>query len=291
MSTEVMKPKNEVVSSVPDYLQLDEQGDGLGDVSKFVTPPRMKIVQKQSGKPFSDQFAVGDVVLVPTLQLIAATQLNDKGKPKGEGTPFAIVPIFFFPEWLLVNPIDLKGSVKMIADRSLDETSKIAQMARNPNLRQAPYIDAQTGQQMAVGGKPLFQRYIESLSFVSMIVGDHELNGTVAVMSYSKGEHRSGSNFLQLIKQRKAKMFGCQFMIQTRLRPDNGKGDWYGYDASQPSVESGVKPFVDADTYALTRDLHEKFKQAHADRVLVVDHEDDDLAEQQAAEKADGIPY
>lgn len=249
----------------PDFMR-EAESHGLDLLKKYIVPPRLKIVQKQAGEPFSTNFNTGDCVLVPQLTLISPVVMNDKGKPSPNGTPFHIVPIFFYPEWCLWNPIEMKGTQHAIRARSQDPRSDLALKAQRQDTWFEQFAENPPG-------KP--SRYVEHLNFIVTLVGDHPLEGTPFVISFAKGEHRSGSNFAAIIQMRKAPMWGCQFAAKTTHRPNNPKGDWYGLDITNPDPESGVTPFLTSkELYDQFTALHNNFKESHAKGIIQTDYEE-----------------
>lgn len=253
-SGEVAKP---IYEQVPDWMR-QEQALGIEDLSQYIVPPRMKVVQKTSLPPFDELFAPGEVCVVPQMVRVAGMQEAKVGQP------FYFVPLLFFPEWLLTNPIELKGSVPFIRARTADPNSPMCAKSRNPALwsercPENPEYD---------------MRYVECLNFVILLHGDHELAGVPVCMSFAKAEHRSGSNFAALIKMRRAPIYGCQFMGVVGSR-QNAKGAWFGIDIVNPDGESGVTPFVqEQDRFGRYKEMHLELKKAHEESKIRVDYED-----------------
>lgn len=250
-------------ADLPAFMQGVDAG--VEDLGQFIKPPRLKIVQKQSGEAFSD-FDTGDLIIVPQRQLVVPVIKNEKGKSTEVGEPFFFVPLFFFPEWCLWNPIEMKGTLPPIRERTTDPKSPMVAKARNPKLWHVPCPEKPDG-------KPC--RYVEHLNFIVVLVGKPEFSGMPMIMSFSKGEHQSGSSFAALVKMRRAPMFGCQFMANTRFR-DNAKGDWYGFDVTNPPGDSGVTPFIqEEDVFKQLQKMNADLKEAHAKSMIVVDYDDE----------------
>jgi hypothetical protein len=266
-----MAKKNEVAVqdeqlgtlSVPSFMQNDAQ-IGTEVLRQYVIPPRVKVVQPTSKEPFSKLFNVGDVVLVPQMVTVAPVILDDKKRPTDTGTPFHFIPVFFFAEWCIWNPYQLKGSLPPIRERTIDPKSEIAIRARNPETRLAPCPEDQKWN----------IRYCEHLNYCVVLTGEGMAAGTPVVMSFVRSEHRAGSNFASLIKMRRAPIFGCQFEAVSRYRK-NDQGEWYGIDVMNPSVESDMGGWVtDEAVYEMLRVKHLELKQSHDESRIVVDHED-----------------
>lgn len=263
-----MTEKNEVSTKtsnlvVPEFMQ--GVATGTEELAGFIQPPRLKAVQPLSQSPY-DQFSPGDIVATPQL-LVVAEMPYENNKPTNEGTPFYFVPIFFFAEYCTWNPIALKGKADAIVARSIDSQGEIAAKARDRNLRSQLHPEGLKDEE----GKELYITHVEHLNYVSVIVGDHPMAGTPIVQSFSKGEHKAGTNFAMLIKMRKAPLFGCQFEARCHFRV-GPKGKWYGWDVTNPSEDSGVAPFVsDKAQFEELKTLHEEMKAAHADDAIRVD--------------------
>jgi hypothetical protein len=241
-------------------MQVQDTGtDGMG---QFIIPPRIKIVQPVSRGEYKDKFSPGDAVLVPQMIRIVGLQLDEKNRPKNESDSVIFTPLFFFPEYCLWNPLEAKGSMPMIRESSYDPQSHLAVRARDPKRRFEPCPEMPDKQ----------MRYVEHLNFVVLIHADG-LNMLPAIMSFSRAEHRAGSNFIALIKMRMAPMYGCKFVFKTRYR-ENDKGQWYGIDIENPHETIGS--FVDEETFKFTSYQYTELKKAHADRSLRVDHDLED---------------
>lgn len=240
---------------VPDFMRQHDMG--VEDLSQFIIPPRVKLVQKQSGAPFEDLFSPGDVVVVPQMLKVAGTQ--DKA-----GEPFHFIPLFFYPEWALWNPLELRGQQPAIRQRTTDPRSPMVAKCRDSSLWLEPCPEMPDKN----------CRYVEHLNFIIMLLGDHQAAGIPIVMSFARAEHRSGSNFAALIKMRRAPLYGCHFEARAAYRSNN-KGQWYGLDITNPAADSGVLPFVqDQATFETLKAHYEELKKAHAESKIRVDYED-----------------
>ena len=262
---------NDVIKSeqmnLPGFMASDLEM-GVSELKKFIIPPRLKVVQPLSGEQYTEKFNSGDVVLAPQLVLVAPIIMDSVTKrPTKSGQPFNFVPVFFFPEYLAWNPLESKGTLPAVRERSLDPQSDIARKARNPQTREEPCPEV---------AKAVI-RYQEHLNFIMMLMGTGDTAGIPVVMSFSRGEHRSGTNLASLIAMRRAPIFGCVFEATSRLRT-NSKGAWYGLDITNPSVSSGINPVITDETrYTLLKNLHLEMKTAHANNLIVVDHDDNEI--------------
>ena len=245
-------------TQLPDFMK-DEEVLGTEDLSQFIIPPRIKVVQKQSGAPFDELFKPGQAVIVP--QMIPLADVENK-----KGEPFHFVPLFFYPEWCTWNPLEMKGTLPAIRKRTTDPKDPLVAKCRNRELWFETCPENPEG-------KPL--RNVEHLNYIVMLVGGHELDGTPMIMSFSKGEHSSGSNFAALIKMGKAPMYGRHYEAAVAHRPDNPKGAWYGINVTSPSAGSGITPFVsDLELFQAYKSMHLELKQAHEDGMIQASYED-----------------
>lgn len=254
------------LQNLPAYMQEDNLA-GTEELSKFITPPRLKIVQPQSTDKFTDKFINGDVIVVPAMVPIVRQLVDERGKQLSEkkSEVFQFIPIFFFPEWLEVNPIQMKGTLPAIRARSLDPKSKLAALCRNPDMAARSYPCPEN---------PQFNvRYIEALNYAIVVIGDNPASGTPLIVSFSKAEHQTGRTLNNLIKMRKAPIYGCVFEAFSSYRT-NDKGQWYGLNPANPSEGS---PWTSPELYPIVKAAHEDFKKAHEESRIVVDHDDTDL--------------
>src|SRR5690606_29211297 len=131
------------------------------------------------------QFNVGDVILVPQNVLVAPVKMNDANRPSKEGSPFLFTPVFFFPEWVAWNPIEARGTLPAIQERTTDPDDPLVARCRNSKLW-FDELDLKDDK-----GNPLFRRNTEHLNFIITLL-DGDLAGTTCIMSFSRAEHKSG---------------------------------------------------------------------------------------------------
>lgn len=255
------------VLAVPKYM-ADEEVTGLELLKEFIVPPFIKIIQKSAGDELLQHFSAGDVILSPANAVIAEMPRTNKGHiVEGSRSAFQIVPILFYPEWLTWNPIDLKGSEPAIRYRTLDPDDPVVAKSRSPILR----IEQHPTQ-------PEYKiRHVEHLNFLVMLY-NHPLGEEPAIMSFSRGEWKSGSKFANLIKMRRAPIYGCVFDAVVGLRHGQ-KGEWFGFDMCNPEEGS---PWVEKEGYDTLKTIHEQFVEYHKERRIRAQHEvtslDDDAA-------------
>jgi len=262
MSTELSKTKTSLTVA-PDFLE-NEQNLGVEGIKNYIRPPRLKTIQPQSKAPFSEQFNKGDIVLLPQMELVFPIPTNDKGKPQDKGKPFHFVPVFFFPEWCVWNPIQMQGTLPAVRSRTFDENSDIARRAKIKDLWFAKCPE-----------NPEYNiRFCEHLNFIMVLKSETQLGNAPVVVSFSRGNYRDGSTLLSLIQVRNKSIFDCQFEAKASLRR-NEKGEWYGWDVSNPSVESGVSPWIpDMETHERFKAMFLEYQEAHKNAAIIVEHDD-----------------
>jgi hypothetical protein len=257
--TEITKIRPNTDLAMPDYLR-QEQNLGTQDLNDYIVPPRMKVVQKQSDDKLLSSFGAGDIIIVPNMQAVAALERDTKGRPTGDAPGFKFVPLFFFPEWCTWNPIEMKGNLLAIRERTLDPKSRLAMLARDADHRVASCPENANYK----------IKHVEHLNFLVMLV-DHELSGQPIVMSFARAEHAAGRRLASLIKMRKAPIFGCVFEGHSAQR-SNQQGDWWGVDVTNPSVETS--PWVPQDQFEVFKQLHSELQAAHESSKLRVNYDD-----------------
>lgn len=270
---------SELQASLPAHLQEDTSKDtGLALVQGYIRPPRLKIVQPQSAPEYRDNWFEGTVLTVPSRQVVAAVG-HANGRPLLNSDVFYFVPIFMWPEFVTFNPIELKGQVPTIRDRSTDPRGRLATMCRNAATRSTPYIE--NGSPKVLDGKTLLIRNVECLNVAVMLLYsvDATLWGEPRIMSFRTGEFGVGCKFIEQMKLRGKKMYGCIFQAMTGRR-ENEKGNWFGYDISNPSLaETNVSPWVQAaEEFQHYQSLHESLAESHKLNAIDISYDDDDGA-------------
>lgn len=274
----VQKP----IEAVPAFMRDDkETSDGMEVLQQFVIPERLKVVQKTAQPPISDRYNFGDLILTPSLSLLAPVALNAANKPDHQkgGAPFHFVPVFFFAEYCVWNPFATKGTLNTIRARTFDGNSEIARKARNADLRNAEPCPE----------KPEFKlNYVEHLNFIIALVDDGKtpaakgLQTDALILTFARGSHKYGSAFCRSLSYRRdtvtgdrAKMFGCIFQGRACWE-QNSAGEFYAIRVENPSEASGVPPYVGGDSYGVLREMHVKFRELHAQKVIMPDYGEDD---------------
>lgn len=250
---------------LPDHMREDQGGGSMDLLKQYIVPPRIKIVQPQAKAPFSELFKEADLVVMPVLKRLWGGYDHQSQAPA-----FHFVPILFWPEWVSWNPYG--SNLPAIRDRSFKKTSEIALKARNPETRQEPCKEYPKHPD----DKDAYVKHQEHLNYLVLVLGDGEFSDLPLIMSFSSGEHRSGTNFNALVQSRRTKaLYGCQFSATVRRR-ENKVGKWYGIDVDNPAEDSGVTPFVmDRDRYDQLKRLHEEYAGYMSADLIQTQYDDD----------------
>ena len=232
----------------PSFLATSEV-HGTENISKYLRPPRLKIVQPTAGEPFATNFEQGDCIIVPAMQLLA-----------NGGEWFRFTPIFFFPQWCIHNPIALKGQLPFIRESTLDPSSPIAMASQNPATRSRPYPE-----------NPALNCEVSEHLNVVIIAHKEGLQTTPILCSFFRGEHSADTTLLQMLKLRGTSIFGCVFEARSAIRT-NSKGRWWGLDFSNPDINAWIK---DEEQFASYNKLYFEYKKAHQDKTIEVNFDDD----------------
>lgn len=242
-----------MAAQVPDFMR-EEKSEGGEHLSKYIVPPRLKVIQPTRKDDAYNEFDEGDVVLVPAKQRLVKKE-----------EPFLFTPIFGYPEFLTLNPLEL-STLPMIRASSLDPKSDIALKAYNRETRFEKCPE-----------DPRYQiRHVEVLVFLcylhNMSAGDPQ----ATAITFSKGEIGVGSSLAAMLQARGKPWYGCVFEAKVpKEKRKNTKGQWYGLNVYNPTMP-GSSPFVqDRNLYEALRELHNKFKEAHAANLVAVRHDDE----------------
>lgn len=239
-SKEVAKVENETTSlTIPDFMA--GQTTGTEEMSNFIRPPVMKIIQKSAKSEYTDLFDIGSVITNPTRELIAK-----------EDVPFTVTPLFFFPEWTTMNPLAL-SDLPVVHDRSFDPKSRIAVMSRNKNTWFEP-IEGTMNQKT---NRPHERQHVENLNFVCMVHGIPHLSEIPIVFTFCKGRWKDGSKLAAMLKARKAPIFGCIMQLTSKMRTNPQGQEYWGLDVENPS--DGPAFVQDEDQFKQYQELHEKY--------------------------------
>lgn len=280
---EIVKVGGGVLAARPQFLQ-DAPVVGMEEARQYIVHPRMKVVQKSSGKDLLDQFKVGSFILTPELSLLAGVP---DGKGVERGDPLYFTPLYFFVEWATWNPISLRNTEPAIAYRTRDPRDPIVAKSRSRQLRMEPLRDP-TGAPRMNGQQQLSARHVEHLNWVCVAHGVEGLSPTEPfVIGFSRGEHWSGQLFAGLVRKRNASPFACIFEARPTYRPGTGQGDWWGIEVSNPAEDAPVAPWVDEKMFAVYEKAYQDLREADRDRSIRADLDaDTDIPEAEVVPSA-----
>lgn len=259
---EVAEVKNVKGSMIerPNYVATlgDESGDDglLKTMQSYMQPPRLKIIQGQSGAPYKPKFRDGDILVIPQLEKIGDLE-----------TPFVFTPLAVFPTFMAVNPFQMKGQLPFIREMSFDENSEVAKKARA--LTSVPCPE-----------NPDFKvKYGTSLNFLIRI-SDIDLSTSLPiVMFFRSSEFKTGQTLLTMIQERRSKSYLCRFRASSIFN-QGPKGSWYGL-----TFHNDTNPWISEDKVSEYKAESEALRKLVAERQLQIDYEDSDVEGGDASEE------
>jgi hypothetical protein len=249
----------------PEYVADERMG--FETANDYIVLQRLKIIQKAAEGATLAKFGVGDLVLMPSGILVAPM---DRGQQAG--TPFIVIPLFFFASWAKTNDIKAKGKESMLLDYSIDPKSQLAAKAKNRATWEEPHPK-----------NPEWKvRNIEQLNFV-IIIDKDELRNSPAVIQFAKSGWYDGSNWLSRLRNINANIWSRRWEVQANSRASKGF-DWIGVDVRDP-VELET-PWVSKDEYEVFKAKHLELKKQHTDKGLQAAEAENEAGEAEAAPTA-----
>lgn len=248
--------------AAPDFM-MGETNEGLEDVSKYQTTPRLTLIQGQSAPERKTEFGEGGVCVMP-----------DGVKVAGSGEEFVVIPLLFWATWECWS--DINDQINpMVMETTMDEGSILARKAKNADLREEVYGDR----------NEFRKNYVECLNFVVLIEGG-EADGTVATMTFSKGEHYSGSKLCSFLKRRKCPIYGNRIAFKSNARTRNNRS-WWGFDFNNP--EDGNAFVTSEEKFMELKTMHRELAQLMKDSTLSVNREEESNSEEETS-STEGLP-
>jgi hypothetical protein len=230
-----------VPSSLPAHLQnaiSHKESTGLEEMGNYIVPPRLKIIQDKKDDKY-ESFASGDVIVVPQLEKLCS-----------KGEPFQFTVLYTFDEFCVHNPYQLRASLPMIRERTIDPKSDLAEKARNMITEPCPEnLEHEI-------------KYVTHLNFLIAVHGIESLKGIELLVSFHLGEFKTGQGLLNLLRMRSnggIPIYG--HVLSAHSAKHSGGGfNWMGLDISNPSAE-----YIDAggSQYVTDEDLYNSFEAAH----------------------------
>ena len=238
-------------SDLPEYMQGADTGTEL--MGQYVSPPRVSLVQGLSPKELKEQFGEGAIYSSPGNVLISASSSD---------TPVRFVPIFFYPEFIEWNPRSAKIAIR---HRTFDSNSPLAARCRSFDKKVREYPCPEIPDKII--------RCQEHLNFVVMLL-DHELTGIPMLLSFSRTGFRDGKSLIDLIRMRRAAMYGLIFDLSAGERK-NDEGAWYGFDIRSAISADGMTAYVDQDWFAYLQQQHEEFRANYESGLMQAEYGDE----------------
>jgi len=246
------------------YVEEDHSLDGMDE---YVLLPKLKIIHGSSDHALKKQFGEGSAIIRPGDALVVKQE---------EGQDFLFVPQYFYVEWCKWSERD-DNDTPNIMESSFDPRSPTARKAKDKDLR----FELYEGHEDRPAKEQWNYRYVEHLRFPGVIYdSEHPLDGTTVVLSFEKGEHYQGQNFISAIKMRKRRteegllvqipLWAQVWQLNTAHR-ERGAKNWHGFDF-QPAAQS----VIDVIDVPAMKAEHERFKELHEANRLGVQDEDQD---------------
>lgn len=239
----------------PDHIP--EKPEGTEGLQEYITPARVKVIQKQASDELLEQFGVGDICISAgsEFELLSAMGVNSKGRPTGKSKGFLFTPIFFFAEYCTWNPL---GKTPAILARTFDKTNPIALKAKDFNMMEEPHPEF----------KDLKIRHVEHMNFVILIP---EVDEPI-ILSFQRGSHKYGRGLANLIKQRHAPIYGCVFQALP-ISDENELGSWWSLEITNPAIDDS-SPWVSKECIGKTKALYEQYQKYYSHAKMQVAYEE-----------------
>lgn len=238
----------------PDFLR--EEKYDLSQINKYSQPPRLKVIQSLTSPPFKPPFVDGDVILTPQLKKIGS--LNEE---------FTFVPVYFFVNYVIWNPPQMRHSLPAIREMTFDENSLTARKART--FTQEPCKES-----------PQHNiKYAQVLNFL-VILKHEEITEFPVAMFFNRGEYKTGQILLGLLQNRdQAPPYACRFAAKAGEHVGR-QGRWFGLN-----FRNDNQPWVDEGDYNRYKKLHDDLKTLVESREMQIDLGDEDIPEEDASKE------
>lgn len=245
------------VGTVPDFLQnYNEQDTSLANVSGYRILPRISLIQGLTPQEKRGGHAPGDAILSPGGSLLMRM-----------GQPVLFVPLFNFTEFISYWDRNDKSHESVIAERTYNPTSVCARKARSKDGRREPY-----GERDKNGVPRYYQNHVEHIQFAVLIYSG-DLAGTIATLSFAKGEYFVGQAFCSLIMQRRVDgrnvpLWAQVYEMKSAVHKNKRGNEWFGIDCQNPQ---NAAPFIKNEEAPTFRAEFEKLNEQFQKGVLTSD--------------------
>lgn len=260
--------KSIALTNAPDFMKgLAPSELGTELMGQYISPPRMKLVQSQSGQELRQQFPESSIIAVPALKEISAP-IDFKNGMK-ESQSIRVVPLFFYPEFVLMSPF---GIDPFLRERSTDPQSPLAAKCRALPFEKRSIPCPEDPNQVC--------KYKEVMNFIVAVLHPHGFEDPLLI-SFSGSAFTEARNWCKLAKvPRGIPLYGQVFDLSCSPRKKD-KFNWYGWNVRAATAENGLLEFItDEPFFNWLRDQHTMFAEGYADGLLQANYEDaDDLGE------------
>lgn len=232
---------NELITTRPGYLADPSVQYDNSDLQRYSKPPRIKIVEALTGVPFKPAFKDGDIVTFPSLQKIGDTT-----------TPFELVIVHFFPTWICLNPIQMRGQLKSIREFTMDPESDLAKKCRSFAKIKCPE------------NEQYYLNYSQTLNFM-IVVEQEGIEDIPFHLFFARGRYVDGQALITLLEKRKAPRYACRFRAGSFFYT-GPKGKWY-----RLAMDDAPEPWVTEDNFKKYKRYHEEIKTLVDTRMMEFD--------------------
>ena len=228
------------------------EAKGLAAVREYSRPPRLKIIQAQSGELFKPRFNDGDIIVNPYFAKVGDTK-----------SPFTFTPVHYFMAFVCINPHDLKDKLQMIRGYTLDPKDLIAVKAKK-------YINEDCPEDAKYEIK---YRMVHNYMIV-IESEDPAVKDTPIAVTFMQGEFKTGSMLNDMLLARKVDIFANRFCAISG-RHKGPKGTWYGLDfLDLPN------PWVTEEQYQRYSQYWDMYDELVKNKQIEIDMGDTDMQEE-----------
>lgn len=272
----------------PNFLVQHQEDVGMAGMEEYRILARAKIIQGMTKQELKEKFGEGTAIIRPgDVVMCKPTKSGEQQTPEHS---FLFVPLFFFAEYAKWGDLrDTDGP--MIVERSFDPTSRLKELADDPDQRFELY-PGEEGRE-----KPKQYRYVHHLRFAGVIYGDHPASGAPVVVSFERGEYFNGTNFISAVRMRKRKvqvdgedvlmkvpLWAQVWKFSTSHRPRKEGGGWFGFNFSAPDEDESDSVIQNSESEEMAK-MHQEFVELHEKNRLRV--KDDDRGDDEATDPAE----
>lgn len=289
----IVSTKTPPGTDLPEHLR-SRKPMGLETMKDYIILPKIKMIQKSASKELLDVYKTGTLVILPTKTLLRPILTKQGGQSAEAGEAFSFVPLFFFPSWGQLNDIKKKGTEPTYLKYTTNVKDPLVALCRNPETRE----------QVHPKDPACKIKNVEMLNFVVFLEDVEGFKEQPVIMTFMRGEHRTGSDFAARIRMTGADLFARRWVGYSKYRPGKGQGDWYGIEVirwedglqldpkiAKRASDQGVGPWMGSDEIGPLEQVHLSLvKQFEAQGIKPVEDEDD-LAEAAAPSTAAASKY